>query len=135
MMAKSQARKVRRVIGRILMLALVLVGFYFLVKPLAKVDFSIANLEKRSKVLDDKIADTKTKINEIEFELKTSDATYEYKARQKLQMVRNSETIYICKDNEGNDILSASNLKLKETGAEKKNPLSLVWDWILSLFR
>jgi cell division protein FtsB len=134
-MAKSQARKIRRVTGRIFVLVIVLVGFYFLVKPLAKVDYSIANLEKRSKVLDDKIADIRTKINEIEFELKTSDATYEYKARQKLQMVRNGETIYICKDNEGNDILSASNLKLKEAGEDKKNPLSLVWDWILSLFR
>lgn len=134
-MTKSQARKIKRVVGRIFVLIVFLVGFYFFVKPLAKVDYSIANLQKRSKVLDDKIAEIRNKINEIEFELKTSDATYEYKARQKLQMVRNGETIYICKDNEGNDILSASNLKLKETGAEKKNPLSLVWDWILSLFR
>lgn len=134
-MAKSQARKIRRAIGRILLLIVVLVGFYFLIKPLAQVDYSIANLEKRSKVLDDKIADIRDKINEIEFELKTSDATYEYKARQKLQMVRNGETIYICKDNEGNDILSSSNLKLKETETERKNPLSIVWDWILSLFR
>lgn len=134
-MAKSQARKIRRVAGRILALMIILVGFYFLVKPLAQVDFSIANLEKRSKVLDGKITDLKARINDIEFELKTSDATYESKARQKLQMVRNGETIYICKDNEGNDILSASNLKLKNAEIEKKNPIGIVWDWILSLFR
>lgn len=134
-MAKSQAKKIRRVVGRILALIIVLAVFYFLIKPLAQVDFSIANLEKRSKVLDDKIMDLKAKINDIEFELKTSDATYESKARQKLQMVRNGETIYICKDNEGNDILSASNLKLKSAEVEKKNPIGIVWDWILSLFR
>ena len=134
-MAKYSSKQIRRATSRILLFVLILVGIYFAIRPLAQVDFRIANLIKRSNVLDEKIAEINSKISEIEFELKTSDSSYEYKAREKLQMIRNGETIYICKDNEGNDILSTSSIKLKETSGERKNPISVVWDWILSLFR
>ncbi|NLI40666.1 MAG: hypothetical protein GX421_05755 [Caldisericales bacterium] len=135
-MPKSRAKKITIATGRIMVFLVVLAVLYFLLRPIAQIDYRVANLLIEAKSLDESINSLKNDINVAKNELDINPGVYEKLAREQWQMVHPGEMIYICKDDEGNNILSQSNLIFREKTEQKKpNPFVLVWNWILSLFR
>ena len=131
-------RKVVKVASRSFVLILILIGLFFLIKPLAQEDYRIRSLIERGRSLDSEIEKLNTEIKELKTELESAkhDAGIERRARETMQMVRSGEKIYICTDTEGLNISARSDEILKKaTPAIKKNPFAILWDWILSLFR
>lgn len=137
-MASKSSKKARRIFSRVFLLIIVLAITYFILRPLAQIDFRLATLTKESKRLDNAIEDITIKVEAVKSELATgsTDAGIEKQARERLQMVNSGETIYICKDSEGNDISAKSNLTFKSVSQkDKPSAISTLWDWIVSLFR
>ncbi len=137
-MVNKSSKKTRRVLGRVFLLIIVLVILYFVIRPLAQIDYRHATLIKESKRLDGAIEDLTTKVEAVKSELATAstDAGIEKQARERLQMVNSGEIVYICKDSEGNDITTKSNLVFKNAQQEDKpSAILMLWDWVLSLFR
>jgi len=134
----KKRKRAIKVIARVILISTVLVACYFLVKPLAKIDYKIATLLRESERLDWKIEaledDVATHENEINF--KNTKSGIEYFARKELHMIYPGETLYVCKDSSGYTLSSPIELNLdRSPKTNRKNPISIVWDWFLSLFR
>ena len=137
-MASKKARKVVKVASRSFVLILILIGLYFLIKPLAQEDYRIKGLIERGRSLDFEIEKLNVDIKELKTELESAkhDAGIEKRVRETMQMVRQGEKIYICTDTDGLNIAARSDEILKKaTPMTKKNPFAIIWDWIISLFR
>jgi len=138
-MKKGKRARRRRLVSRAFLIVFILIIFYFLVKPLAKVDYQLANLKLESIQLNNNIARLEHGLNSLQAKLtfRTSNPGIEIVARQR-GLVYPGETLYTCSDSQGRqqDYLRFDNepqpLAKKYT---TKTPLSKAWDMILSLFR
>lgn len=134
----SNAKKIRKVTARILIFILVLVAVYFLIKPLAVIDFKIARLLDENERLTAEKARLEKTLEKLESEIEKGKtmAGYEQKAREKLQMIYEGEQIYICKDSLGMDLRQENEvINVEMSSRTQKSVFSKIWDMILSLFR
>jgi regulator of replication initiation timing len=134
----SKAMKIRKVTARILILLMVLVAIYFLIKPLAVIDYKIARLlDENERLTAEKTRLEKT-LDKLESEIEKGKtmAGFEQKAREKLQMIYDGEQIYICKDSLGMDLRQENEIiSVEMSTRSQKTIFSKVWDIVLSLFR
>lgn len=134
----NKARKVKKVTARILILLVILVAFYFLIKPLAVIDYKIARLlDENERLTAEKTRLEKT-LEKLESEIEKGKtmAGFEQKAREKFQMIYEGEQIYICKDSLGMDLRQENDaISLEMSSRTQKSVFSKVWDMVLSLFR
>lgn len=134
----SNAKKIRKVTARILIFILVLVAVYFLIKPLAVIDFKIARLLEENERLSAEKTRLEKTLEKLESEIEKGKTTagYEQKAREKLQMIYEGEQIYICKDSLGMDLRQENEvINVEMSSRTQKSVFSKIWDMILSLFR
>lgn len=134
----TKAKKIRKVTARVLILVFVLVALYFLIKPLAVIDFKIARLlDENERLTAEKTRVEKT-LEKLDSEIEKGKtmAGYEQKAREKLQMIYEGEQIYICKDSLGMDLRQESDvISVEMSSRSQKSIFSKIWDMVLSLFR
>lgn len=134
----SKAKKIRKVTARILILLVILVAVYFLIKPLAVIDYKIARLlDENERLTAEKTRLEKT-LGKLESEIEKGKtmAGFEQKAREKLQMIYEDEQLYICKDSLGMDLRQENDvISLEMSSRSQKSVFSKVWDMILGLFR
>jgi len=129
----------RRVIARALLIAIVLVAFYFLVKPLAKVDYRLANLKIKSEHLDSRISVLQRELDKLESDVVqySTGPGIELIAREKLRMIYSGETLYTCRDSQGGQdyLIFDGTTQPLSINYRTKSPFARAWDMILSLFR
>ena len=80
-----------------------LIIFYFLVKPLAKVDYRLANLKIESAQLDRRIVKLEQDLHKARADLLSfsTGSGIERIAREKLNMIYPGEILFTCRDSQG----------------------------------
>lgn len=126
-------------IARIVLIVIVLIVFYFLVKPLAKIDFRLANLKIRSDQLDSEISVLEKELEKVRADLNqfSTGPGIEFMAREKLRMIYPGETLYTCRDSQGGQdyLIFDGTVHPLSVNYKIKSPFAKAWDVILSLFR
>lgn len=132
------AKKIRKVTFRIFLFICVLIAFYFLVKPLAVIDFKIAKLMDENTRLQTEKKRFETELSKLQSDIEKSKtyAGWEENARKKLQMVYSGEQLFICKDSQGLDIQPDNEIaSINSYGKDKPSIFAKIWDMVLNLFR
>jgi cell division protein FtsB len=123
---------------RIVLLLLVIVALYFLIKPLAVIDYKIARLLDENDRLNAQKLRLEADLDSLEQDMEKGKtlAGYELKARENLQMIYEGEKLYICKDSQGQDLKSGNEIsRIQSSAKPEKSIFEKVWDMILGIFR
>ena len=132
------AKKIRKVMFRIFLFFCVLIAFYFLVKPLAVIDYKIAKLLDENARLQTEKKRFETELSKLQSDIEKSKtyAGWEENARKKLQMVYSGEQLFICKDSQGLDIQPDNEIaSINSSGGDKPSIFAKIWDMVLNIFR